>query len=167
MVLADNSAEPRTFVYSSNSSVIRNIKDCSEYILSNWEGARLRLARKDHIRGCSAEGHVSHVLSSRMSTLPMGWSRVGADKTARLRCYKLNGGKMIELVRSQPSKEKQKKAAGAENVELATVRQIINSESAGKRKHGIKGKYAEVMVMKVSVSLDTRTKVALYHHFLL
>lgn len=29
---------------------------------------------KEGVIGCSAEGHVSHVLSSRMSSRPMGWS---------------------------------------------------------------------------------------------
>lgn len=32
-------------------------------------------------------GHVSHVLSKRMSTAAMGWSRKGADRMARLRAY--------------------------------------------------------------------------------
>lgn len=33
------------------------------------------------------EGHVSQILSARMSSLPMGWSRGGADQLARLRVY--------------------------------------------------------------------------------
>ena len=50
---------------------------------------------------CSAEGHVSHVLSSRMSTLALGWSRLGASKMARLREWHYNKNSMLELVRSQ------------------------------------------------------------------
>jgi len=38
--------------------------------------------------GCSAEGHVSHVLSERMSSRPLGWSRQGAEQMARLRAFK-------------------------------------------------------------------------------
>lgn len=54
------------------------------------------------LSGCSAEGHVSHVLSDRMSSRPMGWSQTGADRMSKLRGYEKNHGreKIIELVRS-------------------------------------------------------------------
>lgn len=71
------------------------------YILSNWTAAKLRLKHQEGVKGSSAEGHVSHVLSSRMSSRPMGWSRLGASKMAQLRAYCLNGGDMQELVRYQ------------------------------------------------------------------
>lgn len=148
--------------YTEESSVIARIDECAKYILSNWSGAKKRLARKDHIRGCSAEGHVSHILSSRMSSLPMGWSRLGADKMAHLRCYRSNGGNMLELVRNQPEIEQEKKAAGAEDTNLATVREIMNSESVCRKKHGVKGKYAEVM--QASVGHQTRVMIELAHH---
>lgn len=48
------------------------ITDGANYILSNWTAAKVRLTNRRHLCGCSAEGHVSNVLSSRMSTLPMG-----------------------------------------------------------------------------------------------
>ena len=41
---------------------------------------------------CCAEGHVSHVLSARMSSRPMGWSIKGARSVAALRAYMFNGG---------------------------------------------------------------------------
>lgn len=57
--------------------------------------------------GCSAEGHVSHVLSARMSSRPMAWSVKGADKMARLRAFYFNGGNFSDLVcRFQPIEEK-------------------------------------------------------------
>lgn len=37
-----------------------------------------------------AEGHVSHVLSDRLSSCPMGWSQTGADRMSKLRCYERN-----------------------------------------------------------------------------
>lgn len=64
--------------------------------------------------GCSAEGHVSHVLADRMTSRPMGWSRTGADKMAHLRAYYYNQGDMRELVRMQ--KKELPLAAGAEKV---------------------------------------------------
>lgn len=47
--------------------------------------------------GCSAEGHVSHVLSARMSTRPMAWSVAGADKMAKLRSFYFNKGNFAAL----------------------------------------------------------------------
>ena len=53
------------------------------------------------VDGCSAEGHVSHVLSDRLSSRPMGWSQRGADRMSKLRCYEKNYGreKIIDLVK--------------------------------------------------------------------
>lgn len=47
---------------------------------------------------CAAEGHVSHVLSARLSSRPMGWSLFGADKMAKLRAYYFSGGDFSRLV---------------------------------------------------------------------
>lgn len=47
---------------------------------------------------CSAEGHVSHVLSARMSSRPMAWSIAGADRIAKLRAYYFNNGDFAKLV---------------------------------------------------------------------
>lgn len=52
------------------------MRQAKEYILWNWKAAKIRLKHKEGICGCSAEGHVSHALSSRMSSRPMGWSIV-------------------------------------------------------------------------------------------
>lgn len=38
----------------------------------------------------------------------MGWSRTGADQMARLRAYKLNGGKIIDLLKYQEEKQRKK-----------------------------------------------------------
>ena len=83
-----------------------------DYFLSNWMAAKKRYTDRTHVKGCSAEGHVSHVLSSRMSSRPMGWSKIGATQMAKLRAYYLNGGDMLELARYQ--EEELPKAAGSE-----------------------------------------------------
>ncbi len=49
------------------------------------------------LHGCSAEDHISHVLSSKLSSRPLGWSKLGIDKVSRLRVYKMNGGDMLKL----------------------------------------------------------------------
>lgn len=80
---------------------IKYEKKSKEYILSNWTTARIRLTPKEGVVGCSAEGHVSYVLSSRMSSRPLGWSVVGMEKMSELRAYYYNKGDMFELVRYQ------------------------------------------------------------------
>lgn len=47
------------------------------YILNNWEGIQ-KLFGEEKYR-CSTEGHISHILSDRLSSRPMGWSVIGAD----------------------------------------------------------------------------------------
>ncbi|NLB22638.1 MAG: hypothetical protein GX833_05190 [Clostridium sp.] len=47
--------------------------------------------------GCSAEGHISHILSDRLSSRPLGWCREGVDQMARLRAFKSNGGNVYDL----------------------------------------------------------------------
>ncbi|NMA49828.1 MAG: hypothetical protein GX947_08725, partial [Tissierellia bacterium] len=76
-----------------------SIKDAKRYILNNWEGIN-NLFGEEKYR-CSAEGHISHILSDRLSSRPMGWSKKGADELARLRAYKANGGSVKEYYRNQ------------------------------------------------------------------
>lgn len=80
------------------------VKDSRRYILNNWEGI-LKQYENDYI-GCSAEGHVSHILSARLSSRPLSWGNVGADQIARLRVYKLNGGNIYELMKETAAMEK-------------------------------------------------------------
>ena len=47
---------------------LKKVADAKDYILLNWTAARLRLTHRDGVKGSSTEGHVSHVLSSRMSS---------------------------------------------------------------------------------------------------
>lgn len=115
----------------------KRINESRDYILNNWTAARLRLKRVEGVIGSSTEGHVYHVLSSRMSTRPMGWSVVGASKMSELRAYYLNGGDMLELVRYQEKEVAM--AAGAEE-QILLSSEIIRSE---RNRHGIIGKYVE------------------------
>lgn len=128
-----------------NETGLKRIAEAKEYILSNWTAAKLRLRHQNGVKGSSTEGHVSHVLSSRMSSRPMGWSITGATKMAKLRAYELNGGDMLELVRYQ--KRNMKKAAGAEYDVLSST-EIIRSE---KNRHGELGKYVESISHSVSL----------------
>ncbi|HEY5585653.1 MAG TPA: ISLre2 family transposase [Ruminiclostridium sp.] len=82
------------------------VSDAKRYIENNLAGIEIKVDNYE-IVGCSAEGHISHIFSDRLSSRPMGWSKVGADKMAQLRIYKKNGGKIYDLVMAQKKKEKQ------------------------------------------------------------
>ena len=92
-----------------------------KYVLGNWRAIRRTLTNK-LVEGCSAESHVSHVLSDRMSSRPMGWSQTGADRMSKLRCYERNYGResIIELVRYS-REHKQLKATGTDGIEMKKV----------------------------------------------
>ncbi len=76
------------------------VEQLRSYVLGNW-GAVRRTLRNKQVNGCSAESHVSHVLSARLSSRPMGWSQTGADRMSKLRCYIKNSGseRIIDFVR--------------------------------------------------------------------
>ena len=84
----------------ASASNQKPIQDLQTFVLGNWS-AVMRTYHSKVITGCSAESHVSHVLSDRLSSRPMGWSKTGADRMSKLRCYEKNYGreKIIDLVK--------------------------------------------------------------------
>ncbi len=74
----------------------KKIREVKKYILNNWEGIKIYKEDEDVI-GCSAEGHISHVFSDRLSRNPLGWSREGLKLMAKLRVFKKNGGNLREV----------------------------------------------------------------------
>ena len=86
-----------------------------KYVLGNWAAVR-RTLRNKLVNGCSAESHVSHVLSDRLSSRPMGWSQTGADRMSKLRCYDKNNGRaaIIDLVKY--SRKQRLAATGTEDI---------------------------------------------------
>lgn len=106
---------------------VSRINACEAYFTSNWISAKTRLVKDTEVKGCSAEAHVEHVLSVRMSSDPMGWSKTGVDKMSHLRAYKWNGGNMLSLVRYQKQKEVLPKAAGCEE-QVLSMRKVLSAE---------------------------------------
>jgi len=93
----DRVKEVRKVIISTTEgeSKRRAVKEAGRYILGNWKGI-MRQYDADYV-GCSAEGHVSHILSSRLSSRPMGWSKVGVDQMTRLRVFVANGGNVYDI----------------------------------------------------------------------
>ncbi len=108
----------------------------------------------------SAEGHVYHVLSSRMSTLAMGWSKKGIAKMALLREWLYNKRDFLELAKYQYKDEKVKKAAGAEDIVLS-YRDMAVAERAGRSIYEKElGKYSDAI--SHTWSLQTKKQLSFY-----
>ncbi len=145
---------------TDSEKVLKKIEEASGYISSNWTAAKYRLRKKEGVVSCSAEGHVYHILSSRMSTQAMGWSRHGGCQMARLREYYYNGGDMLGLARYQ--EEEMPMAAGAEEVVLSAT-QMFRSEHPNRTGTIIEiGKYADSM--RASMSVQTGKRLEFYLH---
>lgn len=59
-----------------------------KYILNNQKGITNYYKYGEMLHGCSAEGHVSHVYSERMSSRPMGWKSENVNNMSKLRLLK-------------------------------------------------------------------------------
>ena len=134
------------------------VNDCEEYVLNNWDSAVRRMQDKN-VYGCSAEGHVSHVYSDRMSSRPMGWSETGADAMCRLRCYVRDYGeeKVIDLVHYRRSRRELKPASSG-GTEFRFGRGYMNKLLHGC--HDSDRVYLEKMQATIP-SLEIRKKLAI------
>jgi len=72
------------------------VKEAKTYIMNHWDNIKHHYS--EDYSGCSAEGHISHIYSDRLSSRPLGWSREGVDQMARLRVFAANGGNIFDLV---------------------------------------------------------------------
>jgi hypothetical protein len=86
----------------------KTVMSTRAYMRNNWHGIEIKVDNFE-IVGCSAEGHVSHVFSNRLSSRPKGWSKIGVDKMTQLIIFRKNGGKVYDLVMAQ-KKERTKGA---------------------------------------------------------
>lgn len=125
-----------------------SVREAKRYILNNWDGIEIKEEKAGEIVGCSAEGHVSHVLSERLSSRPKGWSKIGVDQMAQLRIYKRNGGRIYDLVMAQKKKAQKEKA-------------VMDQEEILSRYRKVSTRYEEAMNTNLTI-LQTGHKTALY-----
>ncbi len=106
---------------------INAIKDSRRYIMNQCEGIKNQY-NKDYI-GCSAEGHISHILADRLSSRPRAWSNIGVDQMSRLRVFKANGGDVYDLIINK-QKEEQKKLR-LSKLSKQNMQKTINKSMSG------------------------------------
>ena len=128
----------------------KKLKESWNYIKNNWKGVRRRIKKEEGVMGSSTEGHISHVLSARMSSRPMGWCRQGADSLSHIRIYWKNGGDMLELVQRQKEEETEERQ---EEEKYFSASEILSWE----KKHSkTNGKYIEALQVRISSQISGR-----------
>lgn len=138
----------RVIKLTENGTKKEAVREAKRYILNNWDGIEINEEKAGEVVGCSAEGHVSHVFSERLSSRPKGWSKIGVDQMAQLRIYKRNGGKIYDLVMEQKKKEQKE-------TEIREQEELINSFRRASTK------YEEIVNTNLTV-LQMGCKTALY-----
>ena len=122
---------------TEKESKCREVEESLNYLMNNWKGIIIHAEEAGAVWGCHAEGQVSHVLSSRMSSRPMGWSRKGADQMSRLRAYRMNGGKIIDLLIYQENKQKREKRIEKKEELVKELRRAQKGRKYAERLQGV------------------------------
>lgn len=113
---------------TESETKVESVKDAKRYILSNWEGI-MNQYNNDYV-GCSAEGHISHILSSRLSSRPLSWSKQGVDQMSRLRVFKANGGNVYDLLLAKKiKKQREEKTIRLDNRMIKNAAKKISRET--------------------------------------
>jgi len=128
----------------------KKLEESWKYIKNNWQGIRRRVKKEENINGSSTESHISHVLSSRLSSRPAGWCMEGMDKMAQLRVYWKNGGDMHRLVQYQ--KEKKIKEKTEEEICFSATEMLVWE----KRHRKANGKYIEALRASISSQISAK-----------
>jgi|LSQX01.1.fsa_nt_gb hypothetical protein len=122
----------------------------AKYLLNNW--VRIRNQRHPGAQGCSAEGHVSHILSARLSSRPKGWSQHNMENMAGLRVMKANG-QLIDYVQLSRGK-----ASGKGVESSAEVKELMESKDL--RKSLKKASKELIKIAQASIPILTTGKTS-------
>lgn len=106
------------------------------YIKNQWKGIEEFVRYKDSNKlGCSAEGHVSHILSSKMSSRPKGWSISGLEAITKLRIFIENSGtrskieEILKIKNKKTAKERKEKLKNIKRLQKKTGEMLNNITS--------------------------------------
>jgi len=84
-----------------NYTIRINKERLMNYILNNKTGIENYYKYKKILHGCSAESHVSHVYSDRMSSRPMGWKSENVNNMSKLRLLKADNISVKTILEKQ------------------------------------------------------------------
>ena len=125
----------------------KKLENSYGYIKRNWKGVRNRVGKKAGVLGSSTESHVSHVISARMSSRPMGWSKEGAKKLSFLRIYWKNGGKMEQLLSEERKCEEKRGEEKRGEEKILSAAELIHWEKQTKKHNG---KYVDAVQARLN-----------------
>ena len=97
-----------------------------QYILNNNEGIRNLYKYQNHLHGCSAEGHISHLYSARLSSRPLGWKTVNVDNVSRLRLVKADKKEIKEIVHNKRKVIEFKEIEKIRHIAKEKIKESIN-----------------------------------------
>jgi len=110
--MGDKEAVRRVFEiakeWAESDNKREQIRRTKVYIENHWEAITMPNNDRYAQMGCSAEGQVSHLLSSRLSSRPLGWSKTGVAKMSKLRAYIANGGQVYNLLKYKKEKQQRR-----------------------------------------------------------
>ena len=96
------------------------------YILNNKEGITNLYKYQKELHGCSAEGHISHLYSARLSSRPLGWKTVNVNNVSKLRLVKADNKEIKEIVQNKRKVIEFKEIEKIRNQANAKIRDSIN-----------------------------------------
>lgn len=101
-------------------------EELMNYILNNVEGIKNLYRNKKELHGCSAEGHISHIYSDRMSSRPMGWSTTNVNNMSKLRTSKEDNISTKEILNNSKKVIEFKEIEKIRNQAKARIKESIN-----------------------------------------
>lgn len=97
-----------------------------QYILNNKEGISNLYKYQKELHGCSAEGHVSHLYSARLSSRPLGWKSVNINNVSKLRLVKADTREISEVVHNKRKVVEFKEIEKIRNQANKQIKESIN-----------------------------------------
>ena len=96
------------------------------YILNNQKSISNYYKYRDLLHGCSAEGHVSHIYSDRMSSRPMGWKTENVNNMSKLRLLREDKIEVKEILKNQGKVIEFKEIKKIRNQANAKIKESVN-----------------------------------------
>lgn len=97
-----------------------------QYILNNKEGISNLYKYQSQLHGCSAEGHVSHLYSARLSSRPLGWKTINVNNVSKLRLIKADNKEIKEIVHNKRKVIEFKEIEKIRHVAKEKIKESIN-----------------------------------------